>query len=150
MTSLSLEAFSKVHWTATAFTVSSLMLGIFAVYASFLVHQKLNGFPSVERFGAWLFPRVTQEISKGVIQQIPSIPAVIVVTMPSELLNLSLKSLGIGLSIYFLCVSTDNLIDGLGSTGALYVFFFYTLSVLIGFFFGVSVIPTFHLEFYYE
>ncbi|KAI3319766.1 hypothetical protein HD806DRAFT_508951 [Xylariaceae sp. AK1471] len=61
ISALSLEAVGQVHWTASAFFVASLVLGIISVYASFIVQQELNGLLSNEEVADWCSRPLTED-----------------------------------------------------------------------------------------
>ncbi|KAI1140901.1 hypothetical protein F5Y05DRAFT_290525 [Hypoxylon sp. FL0543] len=54
ITALTLDGVDQAHWSATAFFVSSLVLGCLSVYVSFIVQQELNGLISGVDVADWL------------------------------------------------------------------------------------------------
>jgi hypothetical protein len=143
---LGLSDFGNIHWTATAFTYTSVVSGLLSAFFSFYVQQTLSDLHSLEDLCEWLTsPRnnLTDRSISATLRQkrlgrtaehaanrgdrIPSLTAAATLTAPSRLLTISVVFLFVALGIYLGSVYTAKLGTLKGSNANLAVLLFFII-----------------------
>ncbi|KAI8625823.1 hypothetical protein F5Y19DRAFT_466832 [Xylariaceae sp. FL1651] len=145
ISALSLEAVGQVHWTASAFFVASLVLGIISVYASFIdeVLERAYAITNNPAFRPSDHPppehheQIPVSLQSGAnvrlwLKREASVLAAIEIASPAGFLGLSLNAFIIGLGIYLGCVYTDDLISQYGRGGSLGILIFFLIAAALG------------------
>jgi len=132
ITALSLENLSRMHWTARAFFILSLVSSIIAVYYATKQYRILGRCLHAGQVKAWIrHPKGEEDWSSSREMKFASVAAVITVSAPNMLLSFSLNCFLIGLGIYLGFTWTQSLDELAGVNGSRAVFITYVVGLCV-------------------